>query len=619
MATLRQPQIPGIDIGERRMTSADARLFARDPGPGNPRVGPGGSPEARAFQPPPRPASVAGMDAVERPMSSAEARQFRVPGTPTVSPAQRAGQFLRDAGRTALGHEVAQGPQRPVGAAGRALRMGGTALGAGGVALGSLIEDAPKVLSKVRDPNATGLDVGAAVSGAAGKAAATTAGALSGAKLGAAAGSFLGPIGTLAGGFIGGGAGAYLANRGANVLVEPSLRASGPTAAPAAAPTPAPAPAPLGMTGAGTDAKKLTGDFDRSPSQDLTPALNTVSRDMPAGMARGMIYKTIDANGRPVYSGFDVGNDAQMVDGKGQQLRSGGTLSVVGGMAPGEAQAILARPMPGQGQGGPVNLTAQGGLFDTPRARRQAEALRLEQRGQDLNFSATTRGQDMSLKGVMAGVQERRDARAQELAISQGQRLRQGAYVQQANGDMAKAANAAMAAGDTAIAEALSGAADKSDARATKRNEVLTDLLKPLSTSVDKDGKGYVDEAKLQQNTAALQGLAESMNIPVEELMADAASARAAVKLLKGINERSAGFTDRLGLTTPTLRTQFPDMRQAQTERVGIREGILPLDQPRIGDRKIVTSSGPLYIPEDVWADEDVQNLIKSRINAPKK
>lgn len=48
--TFKQPSIPGMDVREDPMTPSTARQFARDPGPGNPSVGPQGSPEARAFK-----------------------------------------------------------------------------------------------------------------------------------------------------------------------------------------------------------------------------------------------------------------------------------------------------------------------------------------------------------------------------------------------------------------------------------------------------------------------------------------------------------------------------------------------------------------------------------------
>jgi hypothetical protein len=61
MASLRFPQLDGMDVTERPMTSADSRAFAQQPGPGNPNVGPEGSVEARAFRAgPPNPATVPG-------------------------------------------------------------------------------------------------------------------------------------------------------------------------------------------------------------------------------------------------------------------------------------------------------------------------------------------------------------------------------------------------------------------------------------------------------------------------------------------------------------------------------------------------------------------------------
>lgn len=345
-------------------------------------------------------------------------------------------------------------------------------------------------------------------------------------------------------------------------------------------------------------------------ARDMSRELGTVPRVLPGDLRKGVIHKTMDANGRPVYSGIDVGNDAQMVDGMGRQLRGGGTLSVMPGMSRSEIDAIMARPMPGQGQGGPVNLTAQGGLFDTPRARRQAEALRLEQRGQDLNFSATTRGQDMALKGTMATVGERRGARMQELAVQQALRGRQAAYVQGAKGNLAQAAEDALANGDTAIAEALGGAADKGDARALKRREAVKDILKPMAVTKDKDGNPVVNDALVESATADLEGVAGALGLDsVDQLLTDANRARAAVKLINGLNQRNQTLSDFLGFTEPTRRRQLPSLRGAQSETVGIADGLFGVGRG-VGDRRLVTGSGNLYLPQEIYADEGVQSLL---------
>ncbi len=78
--------------------------------------------------------------------------------------------------------------------------------------------------------------------------------------------------------------------------------------------------------------------------RDLSRELGQVPRDLPADLRDGVIHKTRDANGRAVYSGRNVAEGAQMVDGTGRGAPGRGTVSTVPGMAPGEARAILDRP-----------------------------------------------------------------------------------------------------------------------------------------------------------------------------------------------------------------------------------------------------------------------------------
>lgn len=585
MATLR-PQLPGMQVSERAMTPADERMF--------------------------RAPSAPGVTVSERPMTGAEQRTFRVPGAP-ADPMQRVGQFARETYQTAVGRNFAGPQQRP-----SVLRRVGGVAGGALVAAGSLLEDAPKVIGRFKDPNATGIDKVAAGSAAFGKAAGTAAGGLAGAKLGAAAGSAFGPVGTLVGGAIGGGAGAFLANRGADALVAPALR--GAQSAPEPAVQGNPRDPAMGMTGAGTDAKARVGDFDRTPSQNLAPALAGVPAQMPQGMARGMIYKTTDANGRPVYSGMDVSGDAQMVDGQGQQLRGGGTVSTVPGMSRAEIDAIMSRPTPGAAPGGAAagggGLVAQGGLFDTPRARRQAEALRLEGRGQDLNFSATTRGQDMSFAGVMAGVNEKREARQQELAAAQALRGATASFVQQAGGNPTAAAQMALRAGRTDVAEDLSKQGSANDDAIKRQQQALRDQVRSLSV----DDEGKISDALVEQNAAMLQGLSGQLGFSsVEQLMADPSLSRAALKVMKGLNNRNQGLTDVVGLTTPTLRTRLPELtvkgKAPQFETTGFLDGLGP--GRKMGDTRIITGGGDLYLPEEVAADEDVKLLLQ-RMSTPK-
>ena len=86
------------------------------------------------------------------------------------------------------------------------------------------------------------------------------------------------------------------------------------SATPAATAAPAAAPAPI-----------PTADPNIGPHPDLTKDLAKVpdlSRNPPAGLREGAVYKTKDANGRTVYSGVNVKQDADMIDGRGKPVGS---------------------------------------------------------------------------------------------------------------------------------------------------------------------------------------------------------------------------------------------------------------------------------------------------------
>ncbi len=97
------------------------------------------------------------------------------------------------------------------------------------------------------------------------------------------------------------------------VAAQPPTASAAPTAAatpaPTAAATPAPAPIP-------------TADPNIGPHPDLTQALASVPQNMPAGLRDGAVYKTKDANGRTVYSGTNVKQGADMIDGQGKPVGS---------------------------------------------------------------------------------------------------------------------------------------------------------------------------------------------------------------------------------------------------------------------------------------------------------
>ncbi len=96
--------------------------------------------------------------------------------------------------------------------------------------------------------------------------------------------------------------------------VEEAKQVAAQPPAAAAAPTAAAAPAPI-----------PTADPNIGPHPDLTKDLAKVpdlSRNPPAGLREGAVYKTKDANGRTVYSGMNVKQDADMIDGRGKPVGS---------------------------------------------------------------------------------------------------------------------------------------------------------------------------------------------------------------------------------------------------------------------------------------------------------
>lgn len=98
---------------------------------------------------------------------------------------------------------------------------------------------------------------------------------------------------------------------GPSGATEPPAPTAEQAAAAAPAPTAAAAPAPI-----------PTADPNIGPHPDLTQALASVPQNMPAGLRDGAVYKTKDANGRTVYSGTNVKQGADMIDGQGKPVGS---------------------------------------------------------------------------------------------------------------------------------------------------------------------------------------------------------------------------------------------------------------------------------------------------------
>lgn len=94
----------------------------------------------------------------------------------------------------------------------------------------------------------------------------------------------------------------------------------------------APAPRPIDRTGQGyDDPRRVNADPSRAnlgASRDFTNELGAVPKDLPSDLREGVIHKTIGPNGTTVYSGRNVGADAQFVDGMGKTIAPrGGVMS----------------------------------------------------------------------------------------------------------------------------------------------------------------------------------------------------------------------------------------------------------------------------------------------------
>lgn len=90
--------------------------------------------------------------------------------------------------------------------------------------------------------------------------------------------------------------------------------------------------------------------------KDFTQALAGVPQNMPAGLRDGAVYKTKDANGRTVYSGTNVKQNAAILGGQGnlQGYLGGGnpepTVDAQGNRLDGRTQEFVAQPQAAQPQ-----------------------------------------------------------------------------------------------------------------------------------------------------------------------------------------------------------------------------------------------------------------------------
>ncbi len=260
----------------------------------------------------------------------------------------------------------------------KTLRAAGPTLSRVAGPLAAVAPEAQDIYRVGASPNATALDVATQYGESAGKLGAMGAGGLLGTQLGTMAAPFTAGISVPVGGIAGAAAGYFAGDEAIKGLrgalgqdTRPVVdRVQTPVAQTAPPTTLRSNALPAGNSAAGPgqgnaafdDPRRVDADPSRmslGASRDFTNELASVPADLPAGLRQGVINKTVDANGRPVYSGQNVQAGAQMVDGTGRDLTQRGSVSsmpagpTLASTAPGATPTMDANQLvPGGGMGG---------------------------------------------------------------------------------------------------------------------------------------------------------------------------------------------------------------------------------------------------------------------------
>ena len=264
------------------------------------------------------------------------------------------------------------GPTQPVGRVARGAigAIQGTNKWAGRlgapIAAGMEGKDVYDVAVDAAAGKSTGIDVATQVAEGTGKLATAGLGAAAGSSLGLSGGAALGALGGPVGAAIGGGlgylGGGLLGGAVGYVGGEQAIKGLRGVAGvnpdspdqqinarkPAQTAQTAQTAQQPGWRGRGfDDARDLSKDPSRKSlgsARDFTNELGAVPNKLPSDLREGVIHKTVGPNGNPVYSGRNVGPDAQMVDGKGQTLRSaGGVTTLPKGASPSDTSGADQR------------------------------------------------------------------------------------------------------------------------------------------------------------------------------------------------------------------------------------------------------------------------------------
>lgn len=530
-------------------------------------------------------------------------------------------------------------------APGSLLRNAGRGAGALGV-VGATVDSGIKTAYKAAD----GDYEGAALEGGKGlsRAAGAWAGGVAGAKLGAAAGLGVSAVAPIAAPIalpaltaLGGIGGAFAGSEGMEKAYDWATEKVGLRTAQPSAPQARPFAVTEGLNTQGMPASGVPGKGRTSmdSGRNFTNELSTLPETLPTELRQGVIVETRDANGRPVFSGRNVAAGAPKVDGLGQTLRQGGTMTTFQGANPftGGSQSPVAPVERGVQGGGMASLgptseerdlsnrmrTAEFNMSSSDRRKqelglRQMDMLQREKQAggaQDVALrSAQTQADtsryvaDQNLRGEEARASAASLRGRQSQVLAQQERQAQSLAMQQANGDYETAAQIMDQMGYDG--SKLRAAAGSTQDRTMKNRQDGESFL--TSLSIGEDNK--VDAGKLARNAALadeITGGKWSLARPDERIKLQG-DVRRGIQLLDGLNQyRDAGWLKAVGIdaSSPAM-SGLPQVQGATVTRVGagsalLRQGITT------GAYKIQTQQGEeLFVPAEAL-DEASLDMLK--------
>lgn len=272
----------------------------------------------------------------------------------------------------------------------------------------------------------------------------------------------------------------------------------------------APGVSPIPDTGVAPAAAVAT-DVQRGGNtgslRDFSKELSTVPRDLPAGLQEGVIYKTKGANGETVYSGQNVKDGAGMVNGQGNSLKMGGSVTTLpAGATPGNAglDGQVAAARMAAAQRGDFAAVAQsygqeGFNGVKPDLPGSAESLRKQ-----ANAYAQTPGWSRSRYQAMMNSAERADA-AQATKYASDNTLRGNIYEADQRAATAKGAN--MRADRSFALDEKRFALEQDKSAQSQResaDKALDSKLESFYTTTGSDGKAVTDRNAIGETKQAV-------------------------------------------------------------------------------------------------------------------